>query len=160
MRWTKLILFLVLIGLVFWWTLPQKPPQNWETAEVVVIKDGDSLVARQGNQEIELRLIGIDAAEHGEAYAEEARSFLANAIPPGSVIYFTQENELLDAYQRRLVVVYTEPERPFEESLNARLVSQGLALVPDYPDPTMYYQELKQLEQQAKEKKLGIHRDS
>lgn len=159
-RSIKLILLLAEIGFIFYFTLPLKPPINWQSATVEYILDGDSLVVRQGNDELELRLIGIDAPERGAPWAEEARQFLVSQLPPGQTVYFTEENPLRDAYDRHLVVLYTKVSASFDHSLNARLVALGLAFVPDYPDPTMYYQELKVIEEQAKMKKLGIHSDS
>ena len=160
MRWIKRILILIAVALLFWWTLPKEPPSNWNLAQVIAIKDGDSFVVSQAGNSIELRLIGIDAPEYGQPWSQEAREELVRTIPDGTFIYYTEEKLLPDAFGRKLVVVYTEVDQPFEESINARLVRLGLAIVPDYPDPTIYYPELKRLEKEAKEKSLGIHGDS
>lgn len=159
MRWIKRILVVIAFALLFWWTLPDKPSSDWNMAQVIAIKDGDSFVVSQAGTSVELRLIGIDAPEYGEPWAKEAREELIRTIPDGTFIYYTEEHPLPDAFGRKLVVVYTEVDQAFEQSINARLVRLGLAIVPDYPDPTIYYPELKQLEKKAKEKNLGIHGD-
>lgn len=156
---SKLLVVLALLLALFWISLPRAVPDNWQRAEVVRIIDGDSVVLRQDG-EIECRLMGIDAPEYGQALAEEAKSFLSQRIPPGTIVYYTQEAPAQDVYQRQLIHLYNAPQRPFGESLNAALVAAGLAVVPDYRDRSIYYDELKQLEQAARQAGLGLHAGS
>ena len=153
---SKLFLSLIVIAVLLWLSLPQVVTGNWQRAEVVRIIDGDSLILRQ-DEEIECRLMGIDAPEYGQFLAEEAKAFLSRQVPPGTIVYYTQEVPAQDIYQRQLIHLYRAPEMSFQDSLNAVLVSAGLAVVPDYPDGTMYYAELKQLEQAARQAGLGLH---
>lgn len=157
MRRSRLLIGLVLILIVFWLTLPPKGGEDWMVAEVVRIIDGDSILVRYEEQDIEFRLSGIDAPEYGEDYGEEATEFLSSQLRPGDAIYFTRDIPPLDVYQRWLIYGYVKPELSFEESLNSQLVRQGLAKVPDYPDRSLFFEELKRLETEARNRDLGIH---
>jgi micrococcal nuclease len=47
------------------------------TGRVVSVADGDSLTLRNGTREIQVRLWGIDAPEHGQPWSKRAREALA-----------------------------------------------------------------------------------
>lgn len=74
------------------------------------------------------------------------------------VIYFIRAYPETDIYQRWLVYGYPKPPGDIHDSLNAALVRQGLAVVPDYPDRSLYYDELKAIEEDARRQGLGLHR--
>jgi endonuclease YncB( thermonuclease family) len=53
--------------------------------EVVRVLDGDSLEARVGGEQTEIRLLGINANERGECWSDEARSALIGLLDAGPV---------------------------------------------------------------------------
>lgn len=150
----------IIILIIFWLTLPPKLSENWSSGEVVRIVDGDTLFFIKDGKEIEARLMGIDAPEYGEKFALEATNFLASKLSVGSTVFYTQETPQTDVYGRQLIHAYHQPNLSFSESVNARLVAAGLAMVPDYRDKTIYFQELKEIEKEAQKNKLGIHGDT
>lgn len=66
-------------------TTPGEAPPG-APAEVVMVLDGDSLRVLVAGREDELRLLGINAPEPGECFADEARSLLAVAAGDSIVI--------------------------------------------------------------------------
>ena len=160
MRRVSLWLIVLLILTVFWLTLPEKIDDNWASGEVVRVIDGDSIVIQQAEMQVEIRLIGIDAPEFGQPYFVAAKEFLSSHVSPGSSIYYTQEIPQKDVYDRLLVHAFTSPNLPFDESLNLKLVAAGLAIVPDYPDKSIYYDKLKWWQDYAQKNKLGVHSDT
>ena len=60
---------LALLGAPDVWAQP-----SWQ-GQVVAVRDGDSLVVRQGGKRVELRLFGVDCPEKGQPFADQAREF-------------------------------------------------------------------------------------
>ncbi|MBG0776967.1 MAG: thermonuclease family protein [Desulfovibrionaceae bacterium] len=104
-------------------------------AECVRALDGDSLIVRvpggapdgawggRPGERLEVRLVGIDAPEHGQEWGEEARAALVGLCGPGECVRLERDRDLRDRYGRYLLWVWRG-----EELLNETLVGRGLAL--------------------------------
>jgi len=121
--------------------------QDYPTAQVERIVDGDTLVLTNGEK---VRLIGIDTPERGEEYYSEAGDYLGN-LTLNKTLYLEQDISEKDKYDRSLYYLYTD-----DLFVNAEMVSSGYAR--SYPyEPDTYHSFLFDcLEEQAKQQELII----
>ncbi len=89
------------------------------SAEVVEVRDGDTIEVLRDGLEVEVRLAGIDAPEAGQAYGELARNGLAHAVL-GKVVDVRVLGRDLDTCL--LARIYLE-----NFDINLELVRAGLA---------------------------------
>jgi micrococcal nuclease len=95
------------------------------TFEAVGIKalDGDSILTRfTSGLDVEVRLLNVDAPEHGQALSEEARAFTQSRIVRQPLTLVTEVDQR-DRYNRLLAFVHTGGR-----CVNLDLVEAGLAL--------------------------------
>lgn len=90
---------------------------------VTRVLDGDSLLARANNQEIEIRLFGIDAPEHKQTYSRQARSAAERLLNHQSIYVKAIDR---DRYGRVVAIVHVVGHEP---AVNTQLVEQGAAWV-------------------------------
>ena len=114
--------------------------------KVVKIADGDTLtLLTSTNQQVKVRLAGIDTHEKKQPFGKRAKQTLANlAFQKQDLV----EVETKDRYGRTVGTVFVG-----SQNLNAELVRQGMAWV--YRKYTNY-QKLFALEADAKEAKRGL----
>lgn len=87
------------------------------TAKVIYLKDGDSFVVLDDNkEEVEVRLIDIDAPELHQAYGKKAKTHLSNLIK-GKTIGIDFDKK--DKYGRILADVYLDDLYINEEMIKA-----------------------------------------
>ena len=94
---------------------------------VVSVQDGDSLVVRplnRGNEQLRVRLYGIDAPEHDQDFGREATARLRNLVRGKDG--FTLEYKDTDRYGRLVGVLYFGSSGP-QRSVNRVMVEEGLA---------------------------------
>lgn len=119
-----------------------------ETLEGKVIKiaDGDTLtLLTSSNQQVKVRLAGIDTPERKQPFGNRAKKALAKLAFQKQVLV---EVETTDRYGRTVGTVFVG-----SQNLNAELVKQGMAWVyRKYINDKALYE----LEAQAREKKLGL----
>ena len=101
----------------------------WE-ARVVRVLDGDTVsvtAAREGDPEIHLRLLGIDAPEKSQLYGAEATAVMKGLLSRSHVILV--EATGLDKYRRTLANIYTKADhgRWRGISVNQLMVRLGAA---------------------------------
>ncbi len=119
------------------------------------IFDGDSLILNNGQ---EIRLIGIDAPEKGQPYADEARAFLKGLIT-GKELRLEKGIEERDKYNRLLVYMYAG-----DTFVNAEMIKHGYAVAYFVPPLGLssskandkYKEEFTKLEAEAKQTKRLI----
>jgi endonuclease YncB( thermonuclease family) len=92
----------------------------WLVTEVV---DGDTIDVAQGPRTMTVRLIGINAPESGECWADEAAAALGELVGRGPV-WLTLDVSGLDLYGRALRYVVNGDG----DDVGARLVEQGAAI--------------------------------
>ena len=99
-------------------------------ATVVRVIDGDTIVAKIGDSEEHVRLIGIDTPETHkpgtpvECFGPEASAHLANLIPPGTSLRLERDRESRDRYGRLLAYVYRQNDGLF---VDLEMVKDGFA---------------------------------
>ncbi|HLA66716.1 MAG TPA: lamin tail domain-containing protein [Acidimicrobiia bacterium] len=96
------------------------------TATVDTVFDGDSMLVTIGGVTDEVRMLGINAPENGECFADRARDLLL-AMAGGEVTLIGAER---DQYDRRLAYVYVG-----ETNLNEEMIRAGgaIAMSDDHP---------------------------
>ncbi|VVA44249.1 conserved hypothetical protein [Candidatus Roizmanbacteria bacterium] len=117
---------------------------------VIEVSDGDTLKLSDGKT---FRLYGVNAPEVKEPYYEEAKAFTENLILEKEISFEQEKNYKEDKFGRELGYVFIDGV-----NLNIELVRNGLARVVLYEKRAKikYQDELIQVEQKAKEMKLGI----
>ena len=122
-----------------------------ETLEgkVVKIADGDTLtLLTSSNQQVKVRLAGIDTPERKQPFGNKAKQALSSlAFQKQALI----EAETKDRYGRTVGVVFVNGQ-----NVNAELVKQGMAWVYRKYNKDM---DLYELESRAKKEKLGLWLD-
>jgi endonuclease YncB( thermonuclease family) len=99
-------------------------------ATVVRVIDGDTIVAKVGDSEEHIRLIGIDTPETHkpgtavECFGPEASAHLADLIPPGTSLRLERDRESRDVYGRLLAYVYRQSDGLF---VDLAMVKDGFA---------------------------------
>lgn len=119
------------------------------------IVDGDSFFLNIKGEEIECRLIGVDAPEikDNEEYSKEAKFFSQDKLSNANKIKVEYEdgNNKLDKYGRHLVYVFVD-----DKLLQTELLKQGYAKVAYVYDDYKYLQSMKEAEVYARSKHLNI----
>lgn len=133
-----------LLALLVW----SAPATAWE-GTVSRVLDGDSLRVRQGGELVTVRLYGIDCPEYGQAQWREAKEADRDMIQ-GKKVGVTQLD--IDRYGRVVALVDYRGRQ-----VNAELVRRGMAWVyPHYCKAQPLCRTLEELEQQARDQRLGI----
>lgn len=146
------------------------PGTGSETAEVVRVVDGDTLVVNAGSHEETVRLIGIDSPE--SAHPDESRNceegraaseHMKSLVLPGEAVYMTSDVSETDRYGRLLRYVWLdEPsDEPSEaeaerKMLNVRLIVDGYAQAKEYPPDTKWGQLFSRLGERALAEGAGV----
>jgi len=119
-------------------------------ATVLRVIDGDTLIVRQGKDEITVRLIGVNAPEHDECYGSQATQALRHMVD-GRTVTLVTDTETLDQYGRLLAYVYVDGRLT-----NQSLVEDGFALARPFPPNTARQPDLEQAMQQARAARAGM----
>jgi len=126
------------------------------------IIDGDTLVLVGGER---VRLIGVDAPEVGEPFADAATAFLA-ALVHAQPVFLELDVGERDVYGRLLAYVYvedrggawvTERGRRFTQA-NHALATAGLATTMTIPPNVAYAEVFLEATRAAREARLGLWR--
>lgn len=112
-----------LIAITGCWPGEAADRQFVASARSIDVIDGDSLVIKQGRNEREVRLYGIDAPEHRQPWSREARNALSKMVTGYDLRIEPVET---DRYERTVARVYRVDDNL---PVNAELVSGGHAWV-------------------------------
>ncbi len=74
-----------------------------EAARVVRVIDADTYIVLSGSTTYRLRLLGVDAPEHDQAFGPQAADSVARLLPPGRVVLVARAG--MDLYGRTLGAV-------------------------------------------------------
>jgi len=90
-------------------------------AKVVHISDGDTITVLRDQQQIKIRLHGIDCPERGQPWGTRAKQFTADLVGMKTVMVQPMD---MDRYGRLVAVVSSQETG---KSLNLELIRAGLA---------------------------------
>ena len=127
-------------------------PLNQKHIEFKSCIDGDTAVFIINDEEKTVRFLAIDAPEINTEIGKEASNYVCVALKKANTITLeTEEGVSLDKYNRVLGWIYVD-----DNLIQKDLINKGYAEVKYIYDDYKYVDELEKLQQQAKEKKLGI----
>jgi len=138
--------------------------KNHENSEgplrVVKVRDGDTIELENG---MVIRYLYVDTPETVkpntpvQCFGPESSSFNKEYVLD-KVVYLVKDKDEKDQYGRDLRLVFIEGKdthKP-EQSVNAELVKLGFAKAKFYSPNTTYKKQFQELEQTAKDKKVGL----
>ena len=146
-------LWLLAGGLISCCCLFSLPWAQQETYKVTNVIDGDTIILENGER---VRYIGVDAPETHhpekpvECFGREATQRNQELVE-GQYVTLESDQSDRDQYSRLLRYVYVN-----DIFVNATLIEEGFAYSYYYPPDTKHYQDLVNLELQAKEDNLGL----
>lgn len=158
----------LLSALVVWFALcgcsyiPDETAERQKLAQdlVLVTKviDGDTFWINDGEKEVKVRFIGIDAPETRNTgrkkkgyYGVEAKTYVIE-LTENQWVRLEYDVRKKDQYQRLLAYVYRE-DGTF---LNAHLVENGYAVVDTHPPNVKYVDLFIELQRMARQEKRGL----
>lgn len=141
----------------------------FETAKVISVTDGDTIVVDINGKTEKLRFIGIDTPETHhpnkpvQHFGKEASDYTTKQLT-NKTIYLQKDVSERDKYGRLLRYVWlvkpstNEPskEEVIANCFNAELVKNGYAHAYTYPPDVKYNEIFKELETKAREKHIGL----
>jgi len=119
-------------------------------ASVIDVQDGDSLLVEIDGTEERVRLIGVNAPEHGECFGEESAAGLRRLIADEDVRVVT-DVETRDQYGRLLGYVYRDGTL-----LNEEIALRGLVLARAYEPNTALQGRIDAAAQDAQTNQRGV----
>lgn len=152
---------------------PQQVSVKPKGTECIVkrVVDGDTFVCVRGNEEIKVRLIGVDTPESSanqKAYrdsaktgqsldeiikmGQEAKKFTSSILKPGTKVYLETDVQPTDKYGRLLAYVWLEDGR----MLNEILIREGYAQVYTIPPNVKYAEHFLEAQRKAREERKGF----
>ncbi len=142
-RWPQIRWTLVLI-LLFWSAQGLGQDGSIKVRRVI---DGDTILLEDGR---EVRYVGINTPERGQAFFEEARA-LNRRLVEGKWVRLERDQVLEDKHGRLLAYVYIDGEM-----VNERLLEAGLAHLLVIPPNLKHYDRLLDRQRQARSAKRGM----
>lgn len=140
-------------------TAVQTAPIDGDSATLVRVVDGDTLVALVAGEEEKIRMIGINSPESVdprkkvECFGKEASAHLALLLANQSIVLVADETQGdTDKYDRLLRYVMLEDGT----DVNAMMISDGYAYEYTYDDPYDRRTEYRALEKAAKTASAGL----
>ena len=145
---TRRFIFLSLLALLYASTASAWP------GKVVRVVDGDTIVVLDNkNQQVKIRLYGIDTPEKRQAFGRKAKQFTANLVWKKQV---QVKPVAIDRYGRTIALVYFDKQK----CLNRELVASGYAWVyRRYCKSWRLCSRWLQAEKEARKSRLGLWRD-
>jgi micrococcal nuclease len=120
-----------------------------ESAKLVEVVDGDTIVVEVNQQVAEVRYIGIDTPEKGDPCGEDARA-VNEGILEGTTLTLVKDTSNTDRFGRLLRYVFAG-----NTFVNATLLREGWAIASKYPPDTLHAEEFLILEQEARVQNTG-----
>lgn len=134
-------IFAVAVGLLLFFACDT----NRLTGRVVKVQDGDTFtLLTKRNEQVKIRLHGIDAPEKGQDFSRKSKEYLSDLIAGKKV---TVEHKGSDQYKRVLGIAYVN-----RLNVNEEMLRKGLAWRYKYNKDPRYLE----LQEKARKKKLNI----
>ncbi|NJM98755.1 MAG: nuclease [Phormidesmis sp. RL_2_1] len=121
------------------------------------VYDGDTFRVSDGNQEIKVRLCGIDAPEEDQALGVESRNHLRALIAQGNGRIILNSTDT-DQYGRTIAEAFIPTDNGEEEiHLNSQMVADGMAYVyPQYVGSCPNGTRMETAEAEAQKQAIGV----
>lgn len=123
---------------------------NLESAWVVRVVDGDTIVVLLRDKEEKVRLTGVDTPEQGRPYYLEAKRKTEELVGDRTV-HMEKDIRDRDHYGRLLRYVYVD-----NLFVNAELLRQGYATVYTYPPDVKHADDFVELQIEARKAERGL----
>jgi micrococcal nuclease len=120
------------------------------------VVDGDTIIVREGPEDVRIRLIGVDSPESVkpgspvECFAVRASDFTKRALT-GTAVRLEYDVDRFDRYGRTLAYVWVG-----SRMFNEELVAQGYGVVDTVPPNVRYVDRFLAAERDAREHDLGL----
>lgn len=131
---------------------------------LIRVVDGDTLVVHFQNEDVKLRLIGVDTpesvhpdAEKNSELGKKASEYTKALLKDVKNLYIKTDVASHDKYGRLLAYVYLKDTDGLEDMLNARLLKDGYAKVLTVPPNVRYQKEFLELSREAMVNKRGLY---
>jgi len=122
------------------------------TGKVISVSDGDTItVLKNNNEQVKIRLSGVDCPEGGQAYGKKAKSFISSMVFKKSV---TVEPETTDRYGRTVAMVLTDGR-----NLSEQLIARGYGWVFRKYCTWAFCDDWLRLEEKARLARIGLWAD-
>ena len=159
MRLIRLLLLAAVTALVLVQAVTRgEGPGGGETARVVRVVDGDTIVVTQGGREDRVRYIGVDTPESVkpgtpvQCFGHQA-SDANDRLVAGRAVRLVEGAEPRDRYGRLLAYVYRVSDGVF---VNASLVRRGFARTLTIPPNDRFAHRFAALEDEARAARRGL----
>ncbi len=129
---------------------PVATSPSGETALVLRVEDGDSIVVELAGAEEKVRLIGINTPERGECLGDTARAALVELVE-GREVVLEVDVETTDQFGRMLRYVWSDGHL-----VNAQMAGRGLAIARAFEPNTGRQQTLEDAEAVARQEMAGL----
>lgn len=140
------------------------------SATVVSVIDGDTLLVKQKDKEIKVRLIGIDTPESvnpdaskNNEYGTIASNYTKSLVSAGSTVYLEYDEDKTDDYGRTLAYVWLRNDKDSSSNadvshymLNGILIANGYAVNKVYKPNDRYSIVFASLRTTAEKNKIGL----
>ena len=137
--------------------------------KLIRVVDGDTIVVKMDDDEVKVRLIGIDTPEsvnpdegRNNEYGEEASAYTKMLLTGVETLYLEFDSKLIDDYGRTLAYVWlietnqNTTDVIGQYMVNGILVKDGYAMAKDYPPNIRYSSSLSMLQDEAKKRAEGL----
>lgn len=129
------------------------PDASDDVITVQSIVDGDTIDVTQDGTSTRVRLLNIDTPEMGkECLAEEAKQYLADLLPTGTVVTLEYDTVREDKYGRTLAGVFKEGSL-----VNASVAEEGLAVPMKVGSNTRFFPDVSAAADRARAAGKGIN---
>jgi len=144
-----MLLSALCLGLLLFLLPP--PSYSWK-GTVVTVQDGDTLIVSCKSDHTRIRLYGVDAPEHGQAFGRKARNYLTDLVRRKTVDVEPLDT---DSYERSVALVRLEDGT----LVNQALINAGFAWVYTRYCTQPQCLEWKRLEGDARAGRRGLWKD-
>ncbi len=145
-------------------------PGLLESATLVRVVDGDTLIVKVGNEEKRVRLILVDTPEsvhpdpnRNTDYGKKASEYTDSQLKENQIVYLQKDVSETDRYGRLLRYVWLDQPTSLDDSdqirnsmYNSKLILAGYAQVATYPPDVRYAELFTKFAAEARETQAGL----
>ena len=145
----KRIITLITLVLITAYSCEKKEESQPDNGEVIQVTDGDTFDCMLDEEEVTIRLYGVDAPESDQPYGDEAEQWLQDQIGGKTVSI----EKIEEGYYGRTIAIVKRNDK----NINGALVKNGLGWVSDsYCDREELCDRWRDYQQEARENDIGL----